>query len=620
MPQRTPPTAVHLVFPGVTEARLFPYLSLPMLVAYLRRHGVTAAQSDLNIALTHRLLEPVALKERLRLGGLDEFDETLLSFAEQRHDLLHRTVVRKETTTLPWDVGFRLVNNVLDIMLRGSALTRTVTSLPEVFPRAEREPAADDLAARRYDDLTLAALADRPARVLGLSVAYFSQLAPAFRVARLVKQRDPGTVVVLGGQQLMMRGAELAARPETFRHVDALVTTQGEAVLRRLAEAVEAGRPLDAVPGLVTAQGGGTPAPEHHLADNPPPDFDGLPFSSYLSPEPQLPLISCVGCYWGRCTFCSYGNRSRGRYQQLTQEQLADHVEHALRRTGARFVAFVDENCNLRLVLGAAELVRARGHTFTWSTRNRLEPLLADRAFVQRMHDAGCRLMSVGYETNSQRLLDLVDKGVRADLYERIVELLDEVGIVLRLSVMGGLPGETAEEARASREFLVRNSARLGIDAAQMMIAEPTSLLASEPRHRVGLTLADGDTLQSNSGFSYLAGRHGRAIAYEGTSREERADWLRETVRVVLPGKNDEKHPRWKKAGGARPMDELVLHPWIVPLEGRLIDLRWRMRYGIGPGHVTLRSSGAVHRLTARTDQGRRLLGLLKEADVGDHN
>ena len=67
-------------------------------------------------------------------------------------------------------------------------------------------------------------------------------------------------------------------------------------------------------------------------------------------------------------------------------------------------------------------------------------------------------------------------------------------------------------------------------------------------------------------------------------------------------------------------MDELVLHPWIVPLEGRLIDLRWRMRYGIGPGHVTLRSSGAVHRLTARTDQGRRLLGLLKEADVGDHS
>ncbi|GAB2728843.1 hypothetical protein GCM10027072_23760 [Streptomyces bullii] len=615
----TPQAAVHLVFPGVTEARLFPYLSLPMLVAYLRRHGVTAVQSDLNIALTHRLLEPAVLGKRLRLGGLDEFDEALLSFAADQHELLYSTVVRKQSTSLPFEVGFRLVNNVMDIMVRDSVLTRPVTSLPEVFGLAESDAPAGDLAAHEHDELTRALLPDRPARVLGISVAYFSQLAPAFRMARLVKQRHPGTIVVLGGQQLMMRGAELAAMPETFRHVDALVTTQGEAVLHRLAEAVEADRPIHEVPGLVTTHGS-SPAPEHHIADNPPPDFDGLPFSSYLSPEPQMPLISCVGCYWGRCTFCSYGNRSRGQYQQLTQEQLADHVEHGLRRTGARFVAFVDENCNLRLVLGAAELVRARGHTFTWSTRNRLEPLLADRAFVRRMYDAGCRLMSVGYETNSQRLLDLVDKGVRADLYQRIVEVLDESGIVLRLSVMGGLPGETAEEARASREFLVRNSARLGIDAAQMMIAEPTSLLASEPRHRTGLTVADGDQLQSNNGFSYLAGRHGKVIDYEGATREERADWLRETVRVVLPGKNDEKHPRWKKADGAKPADELVLHPWIVPVQGRLIDLRWRMRYGIGPGHVTLRASGASRRLTARTELGRKLLGLLKEADVGDHS
>src|SRR6185503_9787352 len=44
-----------LLFPPATEARLFPYLSLPMLTAYLRRAGMSVRQRDLNIELSHAL-------------------------------------------------------------------------------------------------------------------------------------------------------------------------------------------------------------------------------------------------------------------------------------------------------------------------------------------------------------------------------------------------------------------------------------------------------------------------------------------------------------------------------------------------------------------------------------
>ncbi|WP_020672501.1 B12-binding domain-containing radical SAM protein [Amycolatopsis nigrescens] len=586
-----------------------------MLVSYLREHGVTAEQSDLNIALTHGLIQPPALRARLRVGGLDEFDTTLLEFAVEQHDLLWRTVVGKEPTALPYDVGFRLVNNLMDVMLRGSALVRKLSTLSDALATDE-ELAGDvgdvgDVAATWHDRLAADMLDKHRTRVLGISVAFPSQLIPAFRLARMVKRRAPDTIVVLGGQQIMLRDVALAALPGTFRQVDAIATGRGEPVLRALGNGV----PVEEVAGLITARGVSGPAPEpHHLAQNPAPVFDGLPFMSYLSPAPQLPLISCVGCYWGRCTFCSYGNRSRGgAYQQLTQHQLAAHVEAALERTGAGFVAFVDENCNLRLILGAVELVRARGNDFTWSTRNRLEPLLTDRRFVQRMHAAGCRLMSVGYETNSQRLLDIIDKGVRADQYERIVEVLDEVGIVLRLSVMGGLPDETEQEARDSREFLARNAHRLGIDAAQMMIAEPATLLVEHAEHQHGVTVGDGAILQSNDGFSYLAGRHGHVVDYAGASREERAAWLRETVRTVLPGKNYERHPRWKQSSPNASATGLVLHPWVVHSDGTLLDLRWRMHYRMAREHVTCEPP----RLVARSAVGRRLLGLLEEAGIG---
>ena len=81
--------------------------------------------------------------------------------------------------------------------------------------------------------------------------------------------------------------------------------------------------------------------------------------------------------------------------------------------------------------------------------------------------------MSVGYETVSQRLLDNVNKGIAADSYQTIIDNLHDVGIALRISVMGGLPGETFSEAKESQQFLARNAHKIGIDVAQMLVIEP---------------------------------------------------------------------------------------------------------------------------------------------------
>jgi hypothetical protein len=184
-----------------------------------------------------------------------------------------------------------------------------------------------------------------------------------------------------------------------------------------------------------------------------------------------------------------------------------------------------------------------------WASRNRLERDLADPAFCRDLAEAGCRLMSVGYETNVQRLLDRMDKGVDASLYQRIIDNLHEVGINLRFSVMGGLFDETPEEARESREFLVRNAGKIGIDVAQMMIVEPTSLLAADPR-AYGITVEPGqEELRANESFSFLGGRVGAHHGFEsGEAWDERASQLADLVDSVLPEKNHDRHPRFRKA------------------------------------------------------------------------
>ncbi|MCA9710150.1 MAG: cobalamin-dependent protein, partial [Myxococcales bacterium] len=524
---------------------------------------------------------------------------------------IRRTAFDREPSRFPWPVAASLAWAHALRAMDGSILTQRLRRLRDVVEQAF-VPAGADEADLAHAALAREALDEHRPRVVGLSVAFFSQLGPALRLARLVREEHPGTAVVLGGPQITMRARELARLPRVFELVDALVPGAGEPAL----DALLAGR--TAVPGALTPRGE-QPAAPHHLRDNPPPDFDGLPVGRYLTEEIQLPVVGTVGCYWGRCVFCSYGNRTlEVGYQQLRPEALADACISGLRATGARSIVFVDENANLRLLLGAARRMAEQGFATPWASRNRLERDLADLAFCRALADAGCRMMSVGYETNVQRLLDRMDKGVDASLYQTIIDNLHQVGITLRFSVMGGLFDETPQEAQQSREFLIRNASKIGIDVAQMMIVEPTSRLAASPE-AYGLTvLAGDDQLVANESFSHLGGRVGARHGFaSGEGWDERSSWLAELVDGVLPGKNGERHPRFRKAPPVRPggVAALRLHPWVVAGDqGRLVDLRQALvlrpseDWGYDPGS---------HVLCAATERGRVVLDRLLHAGLG---
>jgi anaerobic magnesium-protoporphyrin IX monomethyl ester cyclase len=58
-------------------------------------------------------------------------------------------------------------------------------------------------------------------------------------------------------------------------------------------------------------------------------------------------------------------------------------------------------------------------------------------------------------ESYNQRILDLMNKGVRTEHVGRIVERCHEAGIETRLMCMVGFPTETREEALETMRFLI---------------------------------------------------------------------------------------------------------------------------------------------------------------------
>ncbi|SEG99885.1 Radical SAM superfamily enzyme YgiQ, UPF0313 family [Nonomuraea solani] len=635
MPSADERADVLLVFPPQTEARFFPYLSLPYLTGHLRRLGRRVHQADLNIALLHDLLRhPELLGEAEndrpsdRPGdGPGGWYRRAMAEAVVRHaGELRAHVLRKEPAAeLGPARAVRLAHHAIELLVRDSFLARTWRGLGELDEAAREAarlpPAASGPPVEHLYRMVETLLDRHRPRVVGLSVAFFSQLGPALLIAAWVRRLRPEAKICLGGQQVILRHEDLARLPGVLASVDALCRTAGEQPLERWLDALDGVVPESEVPGMVwPATGRRSERPVtlrfHELG---PPDYTGLPVRSYLNETMEVAIVSCVGCFWGRCAFCSYGNRSLapGAYQQGTVRQIADAVQAVVRDTGAAFVAISDENTNLRLILKAMREVRARGVKVGFGVRSRLDATLADPGFCRSLAEAGCELMSVGYEGNSQRLLDLMDRGVRAADYQRIVENVAAAGIVLRFSVMGHVFDETPAEFEESLRFLTDNQERIGIDALELMIPEPGSRLADDP-DGFGLALDGSGALAGNPELSYLSGRVGQALTVPGgPSRAEALDRLVRVFHTVRPGRPTAILPRRQAAPAT--VAAADPHPWVRTMptdDGRLVlaDLVWERFYALPRDDVEQHGDGVLH---ARTTRGRRLLARLVEAAAG---
>ncbi|MEU1275515.1 radical SAM protein [Streptomyces sp. NPDC005799] len=640
-------TDVLLIFPPQTEARFFPYLSLPYLTGHLRRRGRRVHQADLNIGVLHELLRrPALLDGAVRAqetgdGGTavsDWYRRAVADVFTTHIDGVRAHVLHKESAgELGPDRAVRLATLALELLARDSFLTRTWEDLGRlddaVRRAADRPPDASGVPVVSLHRLVTGLLTRHRPRVVGLSVAFFSQLASALLIAAWVRRLAPDTRICLGGQQVMLRHDSLARLPGVRETIDALCPTAGEEPLERWLDALDGTIPLAAVPGMTWLSRSGAaprtgPAVTLRFRDLGPPDFTGLPFRSYLNNALELAIVSCVGCYWGRCAFCSYGNRSlpHGGYQQGTAAQIADAVEAVVRATGTRYVSVADENTNLRLILNAMRAVRERGIRVRFGVRSRLEAALTDPEFCHALATAGCAMISVGYEGTSQRLLDRMHRGVRAADYQSVLDNLAAAGITVRFTVMGQVLDETPAEFEASLRFLVDNERHIGIDALELMVAEPGSRLVNSPEE-YGLALDTSDRLAGNPELSYLAGRLGHPLAVRGgPTRTEALDRLVRIFRTVRPGRTSPSAPSRPAADRHRSPAVAALrpHPWVrtVPADAddrtadhlTVADIVRERFYALPRADVEQRSDGL---LTARTDRGRRLLARLADAAAG---
>jgi len=339
-----------------------------------------------------------------------------------------------------------------------------------------------------------ASLRERDWAVIGFSVNYISQLPFALRLARVARRIRPEAVIVFGGTDTcdaVRFAKDPAAVWSLFADADVIVPGEGETALCDLLTAVRDGTSLAAARGVMLRghSYGRPPIVYENVAALPAPDFTVWNWDDYWSPESVILYSPTRGCYWNKCTFCDYGLNT-DRPTSPSRERPVDVVVRdlaAIQQIG-RTIYFAVDAMSPRYLRVLCDALSEQDLGLRWSAELRLERTFPQRGMAAKLRQAGCIAVSFGYESASQRVLDLIDKGVRMSEVEPILRDLATAGVGAQMMGFTGFPTEQADEAALTYSYLTDRPGLWSLAAIGTFSLTPGSIVARSPE-RFGVEL-----------------------------------------------------------------------------------------------------------------------------------
>ncbi|MBI4362556.1 MAG: radical SAM protein [Euryarchaeota archaeon] len=305
--------------------------------------------------------------------------------------------------------------------------------------------------------------------LIGIS-AVTPMIKTAHRQTGMLKEALGKDIPVAVGGPHVSSSAEAAL--QEFPRFDIAAPNEGEFAMRDLARALEEGRPLEGVRGIVYRE-------NSHIVRNPPQDLieplDVLPFPAwhllpmhlyyptsptiyYRGGRKTMGIFSTRGCP-AFCRFCDSHSIWTRKYRKRSGKNVVDEMEALKEKYKIGHIYFLDDTFHVdkkRTLDFCNELIeRDLDMTFECYGRADFTDLMTDD-IMRKMKQAGLKLMWFGLETGSQETLDHMRKGISLEQAERSVRRVRECGILAGAFWIIGFPNETEAHVRQTFEFYRR--------------------------------------------------------------------------------------------------------------------------------------------------------------------
>lgn len=277
----------------------------------------------------------------------------------------------------------------------------------------------------------------------------------------MIKDKFPGTTVIVGGGLSTVSGFLL----ERSR-VDITVCQEGEETIVELLRALKDDRDLKEVKGIFyrdpsTDTVVSTPprAPIEDLDSIALPAYDLFEVEKYIRtdklgfsyPVRSLSVITTRGCPYS-CVFCDKGVWGGG-YRARTAESILEEILWLKKKYGVDAIVFSDDLfvLNKERVHEFCDLLIKNRVDIAWSCNGRVN--IMDEELLKKMQEAGCMTIAYGFETGSQRLLDIMNKKTTVEQAKRAITLTRKYHIDVQPYLVLNMIGEDEESIQMTVDF-----------------------------------------------------------------------------------------------------------------------------------------------------------------------
>jgi hypothetical protein len=313
-----------------------------------------------------------------------------------------------------------------------------------------------------------------------ISVPFPGNLYAAFRSAQWVRKNYPHIKISMGGG---FPNTELRSLSDArvFEFFDYITLDDGELPVELLVEAVCKPESFEGqfkrtflLENEKVVYKNYSLKPDYKQSEVGTPDYSDLLLDKYISvieivnPMHRMwsdgrwnKLTMAHGCYWGKCTFCDISLDYIKVYEPIAANLLCDRMEEMIVQTGQNGFHYVDEAAPPALMRTLALEILRRKLAVTWWTNIRFEKsFTGDLCLLLKA--SGCIAVSGGLEVASDRLLQLIDKGVTVEQVAKVTRNFTEAGIMVHAYLMYGYPTQTVQETVDSLE-MVRQLFEVGV-------------------------------------------------------------------------------------------------------------------------------------------------------------
>ena len=263
-------------------------------------------------------------------------------------------------------------------------------------------------------------------------------------------------------------GTHPTARPEEILKVspdvDIVARREYDYTIPEISETLANGKKLENVKGITFRRKGQIVSTEDRT---PIEDLDSLPFGSFIYNEflnyrdyffaaanyPIVQIMTGRGCPF-KCTWCVYPQVFHGhKYRVRSAENVVSEFEYIIKHFPDVKEIGIEDDCftaNRGRVREICQLIIDRNIKIKWYANVRGD---VPYDLLLTMKKAGCRLVTVGFESNDQQVLDAMKKGARVSKYYQFAKDARKAGLLVHGCIMIGNPGDTPEKLEEYYRF-----------------------------------------------------------------------------------------------------------------------------------------------------------------------